>query len=69
LTQIAFAVVQKATGKTEPEKEIAGKKADSKNGGRMEGRREPKSSHPKIVQRWRGRLLKRKRSTTPKLVA
>lgn len=37
-TQIAFAVVQQATGESEPEKELTGKKADSSKGGKAGGK-------------------------------
>lgn len=37
-TQVAFAVVQQATGEVEPEPELAGKKADSSKGGKKGGK-------------------------------
>ena len=37
-TQIAFAVVQQATGEVEPEPELTGKKADSRKGGLKGGK-------------------------------
>ncbi|MDP1639163.1 MAG: histone H1 [Candidatus Nitrotoga sp.] len=37
-TQVAFAVMQQATGETEPEKELTGKKADSRKGGKAGGK-------------------------------
>ncbi|MCX7183960.1 MAG: histone H1 [Nitrosospira sp.] len=37
-TQVAFAVVQQATGEAEPESELTGKKADSRKGGLKGGK-------------------------------
>ena len=37
-TQVAFAVMQQATGETEPEKELTGKKANSSKGGKAGGK-------------------------------
>ncbi len=37
-TQVAFAVVQQATGEAEPEPELTGKKADSRKGGLKGGK-------------------------------
>lgn len=36
-TQVAFAVMQQATGEIEPEKELTGKKADSSKGDKAGG--------------------------------
>ena len=37
-TQVAFAVVQQATGEAKPEPELTGKKADSRKGGKKGGK-------------------------------
>ncbi len=37
-TQVAFAVVQQATGEAGPEPELTGKKADSSKGGKKGGK-------------------------------
>lgn len=37
-TQVAFNIVQQATGEVEPEPELTGKKADSSKGGKKGGK-------------------------------
>lgn len=53
-TQVAFAVVQQATGEAEPEPELTGKKADSSKGGKKGG----KSRMEKLTNEQRSELAK-----------
>lgn len=46
-TQVAFAIFQQATGETEPEKELTGKKADSSKGGKAGGKARAEKLTPK----------------------
>ena len=54
-TQVAFAVVQQATGEAEPEPELTGKKADSSKGGKKGG----KARAEKLTPEQRSEIAKR----------
>lgn len=54
-TQIAFAVVQQATGEAEPAPELTGKKADSRKGGLAGG----KARAEKLTQEERSEIAKK----------
>ena len=50
-TQVAFAVMQQATGETEPEKELTGKKADSSKGGKAGGKARAEKLSPDVAKK------------------
>jgi hypothetical protein len=58
-TQVAFAVMQQATGDAEPAKELTGKKADSSKGGKAGG----KARAEKLTPEERSEIAKRAAKT------
>lgn len=58
-TQVAFAVMQQATGEAEPEQELTGKKADSSKGGKAGG----KARAEKLTPEERAEIAKKAAAT------